>query len=318
MDSLVSVIVPVYNVEKYLDRCIQSIFAQTYKNLEIILVDDESPDRCPELCDQYAEIDSRVRVIHKKNGGLSDARNYGIDQAKGEYIVFVDSDDYIESELCAECLKCFDYDDKIDIVSFGFRRVTDSKQSGIQGTGSIKVYENLEAFQCYINRVQFTHMVCDKMFRHSLFDGVRFIYKRLAEDMAITYWLFGKARKVCHLDFIFYDYYYRESSIMGQQSLKLVLNTYEGECEAYQYGNKHYPMLQYDNDVRFLNQSMKTYLKLLKLFPDNDTSCEKEWITKNIQEIDKNNLPFKTRFFYITFQWSKEAAWILFKIFHLS
>lgn len=318
MNALVSVIVPIYNVEAYLDRCIQSIFAQTYKNLEIILVDDGSPDRCPELCDQYAKSDVRVMVIHKKNGGLSDARNYGIEQANGEYIVFVDSDDYIEPELCSECLKRFESDKQIDIVSFEFRRVTDSEQGGRQGTGNIRVYDNFEGFRSYINRDPFTHMVCDKMFRHSLFEDVRFIPKRLAEDLAISYRLIGKARKICHLDRVFYNYFYRESSIMGQKSLKLELDAYQGECEAYQYGNKNYPALSCYNKVRFLNQSMKTYLKLLKLFPDKETDYEKSQIMKSIQNMSKEKLPLKTKAFYTTFQWSKDAAWMLFKMFHLS
>lgn len=99
MEPLISVIVPVYKVEQYLDECVQSIINQTYKNLEIILVDDGSPDRCPEMCDEYARQDSRIKVIHKKNGGLSSARNVGIEVASGEYIGFVDSDDFIASDM---------------------------------------------------------------------------------------------------------------------------------------------------------------------------------------------------------------------------
>ena len=95
MNSLISVIVPIYNVEKYLDKCVDSIINQTYKNLEIILVDDGSPDNCPQMCDDYAKKDSRIRVVHKENGGLSDARNAGMKVATGEYVSFIDSDDYI-------------------------------------------------------------------------------------------------------------------------------------------------------------------------------------------------------------------------------
>ena len=99
MNPMISVIVPIYNVEKYLARCVDSIVNQTYKNLEIILVDDGSPDRCPQMCDDYAEKDSRIKVIHKKNGGLSDARNAGMAVATGEYISFIDSDDWIETSM---------------------------------------------------------------------------------------------------------------------------------------------------------------------------------------------------------------------------
>ena len=97
--SLISVIVPIYNVEKYLDKCIESIVNQTYKNLEIILVDDESPDNCPEICDKWAERDSRIKVIHKENGGAGSARNAGIEASSGEWIGFVDGDDWIEPNM---------------------------------------------------------------------------------------------------------------------------------------------------------------------------------------------------------------------------
>ena len=101
----ISVIVPVYKVEKYLKRCVESIVQQTYQNIEIILVDDGSPDRCPEMCDEYARRDARIKVIHKSNGGLSDARNVGLRIATGEFILYVDSDDYIELDACERLLK---------------------------------------------------------------------------------------------------------------------------------------------------------------------------------------------------------------------
>ena len=114
MNPLISVIVPIYNVEKYLARCVDSIVNQTYKNLEIILVDDGSPDRCPQMCDDYAEKDSRIKVVHKKNGGLSDARNAGMAVATGEYISFIDSDDWIETSMFELLLNnIFQYDCEI-------------------------------------------------------------------------------------------------------------------------------------------------------------------------------------------------------------
>ena len=102
--SFVSVIVPVYKVEKYLDECVRSILAQTYRNIEVILVDDGSPDSCPQLCDAWVKADGRVRVVHKPNGGLSSARNAGIDVAKGDYLMFIDSDDVIKPEMVEEML----------------------------------------------------------------------------------------------------------------------------------------------------------------------------------------------------------------------
>ena len=105
-ESLVSVIVPIYNVELYLERCIKSIINQTYRNLEIILVDDGSPDRCPQICDEWCAKDERVKVIHKDNAGLGMARNTGIEHATGEYVYFVDSDDYIDNDTIEQVLNC--------------------------------------------------------------------------------------------------------------------------------------------------------------------------------------------------------------------
>lgn len=123
--GLVTIVIPIYNVEKYLDRSINSAVNQTYQNLEIILVDDESPDRCPEICEKWAKIDSRIKVIHKKNEGLGYARNTGIDNANGEFICFLDSDDYIALDTIEKTYKAA-IENQADIVSYGFNRVNQS------------------------------------------------------------------------------------------------------------------------------------------------------------------------------------------------
>lgn len=125
-NPLVSVIVPIYNVERYLDECLQSILSQTYENLDIILVDDESPDRCPAMCDEYANLDSRIRVIHKKNGGLGFARNTGLIIAKGEYVIFVDSDDYL-AETAVETLLRYAREHDAQFVKAAFKKVDDNR-----------------------------------------------------------------------------------------------------------------------------------------------------------------------------------------------
>lgn len=125
--GLVSVVLPIYNVEKYLDRCLNSVVNQTYQNLEIILVDDQSPDNCPQLCEQWAQKDSRIKVVHKENAGLGMARNTGIENATGEYICFFDSDDYIEPDTVEKCYTMATQT-QADVVSYGFYNV-DSKGS---------------------------------------------------------------------------------------------------------------------------------------------------------------------------------------------
>lgn len=137
-EPLISVIVPVYNVEKYLDKCVDSIVNQTYKNLEIILVDDGSPDNCPKMCDNWAKKDKRIKVIHKENGGVSSARNVGIDNAKGEYIGFVDSDDWTEKKYIQKLYEVL-IQENADIALCGYNRVTGAniEKININGTSEI-------------------------------------------------------------------------------------------------------------------------------------------------------------------------------------
>jgi len=131
MDKKVSIVVPIYKVEKYLDRCVESLVNQTYKNLEIVLVDDGSPDNCPAMCDEYAKADSRIKVVHKPNGGLPDARNAGMDVATGDYLLFVDSDDWIEPQTVSELTQIIE-EQGVDFVTF--RAVWDGRKGIPDGT----------------------------------------------------------------------------------------------------------------------------------------------------------------------------------------
>ena len=143
MEELISVVVPVYNVEKYIDKCINSIINQTYKNLEIILVDDGSPDNCGNICDEYAKKDNRIIVIHKENGGVSSARNIGIKNAKGKWITFVDSDDWIENDY-VEKLSKIGIQNKAEVVLCGYNRINNNDKQPINAIGEIKKYNSFE------------------------------------------------------------------------------------------------------------------------------------------------------------------------------
>lgn len=317
-DVRISIVVPVYNVERYLDRCISSVLNQTYKNIEIILVDDGSTDLCPQMCDKYAKIDPRIQVIHKKNGGLSSARNAGIDIATGDFIMFVDSDDYISKLTCEKIVKNIVSD--VDIISFQFQRVYDdeTKNEMVEEQNIVKIMEGNELFRNYINRTDFTHMAWDKAYRNSLFKDVRFIEGRLAEDLACSYQLFGRARRAIAMKQVFYYYYIREDSIMGQGGQKLILDAYKGETEAYNYGNKYFPECKIENNTRYMNQSMKTYLKLKYKCKDISSRKNLNMISKNISKISKKGLPKGTLLFYMCFSISKLMAWKAFEILKLS
>ena len=169
MKEMVSVIIPVYKTEQYLDRCIESVVNQTYKNLEIILVDDGSPDNCPKMCDEWAKKDSRIKVIHKKNGGLSDARNVGIDCATGEYLSFIDSDDFISNQMYKKMLNSIE-NFNADLAVCGIETFYDGQTPDVMVDKEDEVISNKEAFLRLNNKEYNTYLViaCNKLYKNYL------------------------------------------------------------------------------------------------------------------------------------------------------
>lgn len=221
MKELISVIVPVYNVEKYLTRCVESIRKQTYSNLEIILVDDGSPDECPRMCDQFVRDDARIKVIHKPNGGLSDARNAGIEAASGAYIGFVDSDDYIHPKMYMELWKSLKAE-QADIAVCGVKKVFDgSGDMPDQSGNTARVYSGREAVANIFEASMYLQSVVawNKLYRRELFSDVRYPVGKIHEDEFTTYELFYKSDKVVYNTGIYYYYYQRADSIMGERKI---------------------------------------------------------------------------------------------------
>lgn len=213
---LVSIIIPVYNVEDVLERCVDSVLRQSVKDIEIILVDDGSPDGCPLICDRYVEADSRVLVFHKPNGGLSDARNYGLDIAIGDYVMFIDSDDYIEEESCERLLNAAKKTGAD--IALGDWQVN-------PGPDKPDHYSALEEDRAYPTKTFILDAVkagewypcaCFMFCKRSLFDdnGLRFAVGLLHEDMEMQPRVFLAARSVACLKYKFYHYIHRPGSIM--------------------------------------------------------------------------------------------------------
>ena len=207
---LISVIVPVYRVEEYLERCVKSILSQTYKILEVILVDDGSPDQCPAICDACAEKDVRVKVIHQENKGLSGARNAGIDAASGEYLAFVDSDDYVSPHFIEELYQLLQDTD----CAIGQCRFSYVKGDGLveEGDSAFCIYRGESLMeQLYGPEEKATCFVVawNKLYRAELFKetGIRYPEGRIHEDEATTYRLFHEAKKLAFLDRALYGYY---------------------------------------------------------------------------------------------------------------
>lgn len=199
----ISVIIPVYNVEKYLKRCLDSVINQTYKNLEIILIDDGSTDKSGNICDEYAAKDKRIIVIHKENGGLSDARNKGLDICTGDYISFIDSDDWIENgfyEYVVNNVK------DNDLLIFDYY-ITNGKNSKWIKYKNAEVELSKEKCLIELAKAKLQSYTCNKIYKLDLFDNIRFPKGRNYEDQAIIHLIIDKCNKIRYYDKAFYYYY---------------------------------------------------------------------------------------------------------------
>ncbi len=220
----ISVIVPVYKVEPYLRRCVDSVLAQSFSDFEVILVDDGSPDSCGTICDEYAGKDARVHVIHKENGGLSSARNAGLAAAQGELICFVDSDDFIDPEELETAVQEID---GFDMVCWGFRQVDENGAVCLAGRISPGVFrwENAYAQFAFLLKQYFPYRIgwaaWSRLYRKRIIDryGLSFEDNRkiFAEDLYFSLIYLLHARSVCCLDDVYYNYFVRSDSIMGEQ-----------------------------------------------------------------------------------------------------
>lgn len=206
--ELISIIVPVYKVEKYIHRCVDSIINQTYKNIEIILVDDGSPDNCGRICDEYAAKDSRIKVIHKPNGGLSDARNCGIEAADGEWLMFIDSDDWIHTQT-VEVLYNAAIKNGVNVSVCNFTE-TQGEQPVIDGEFESEKYTPKDFYTAY-------HVVatiaCAKLYKRSCFKNIRYPKGKIHEDEYVTYRILFDEDNVAFVNQPYYAYYINPESI---------------------------------------------------------------------------------------------------------
>lgn len=217
-NPLVSVIVPIYNVEKYIKKCVESIINQTYKNLEIILVDDGSPDNCPQICDEFALKDSRIKVIHKKNGGLSDARNTGLDIMSGEWVVFVDSDDFV-SKYYVENLYFLTQKYNADIAITSYKSFFDTNlefSSKKITNEKIFLHSSKEAIKNMLYNKYYFVSAWRIIYKSTLFSNIRFPKGEIYEDLSTIPLVIFKSDKVAFCSVKDYFYLQRENSITGK------------------------------------------------------------------------------------------------------
>lgn len=278
----ISVIIPVYNVEEFLEECILSVINQTYKNLEIILINDGSTDKSGYICDEYKKKDSRIKVIHKSNTGVSNTRNIGIDKATGIYLMFIDSDDYIELDTC-EVLKNYMEKEKSDIVICSHYRKKHKKRKKI-----IKNYDSREGIKQILLQKDLETSPCGRLFRKSLFKNIYFPEKiKIGEDLATIYRIFDKANKITFISDEKYFYRIRKNSAMTSKFDKKKMDVYSVFEEFNVFLLKKYPDL-----VPYLkNREIKTYIHyLISMYANNYKEIED--IRKLQHEIKKHVLKY--------------------------
>lgn len=237
----VSIIVPVYKVEPYLDKCISSIVNQTYTNLEIILVDDGSPDQCPQMCDAWAERDNRVKVIHQKNQGSGAARNIGLDAAKGEVIAFVDSDDYIAPDMYMHLSTLLKQG--ADIAECNYIEVT-ADDAAFEQEYETCFYTAQEAMKEHIHDRIFRQLIWNKVYRRELIENVRFPNEKKIDDEFFTYKVLGNAKVLVHSSKICYAYRQQMDSIMHVISEANRLQAVEAKIQRHAYIKENFPELE--------------------------------------------------------------------------
>lgn len=275
-----SVIVPVYKVEAYLEKCVSSILNQIFQDFEVILVDDGSPDNCGAICDKLAKTDCRIKVIHKKNGGLSDARNVGIEAAKGEYIGFVDSDDWIAPEMYEKLMQAA-CESKADIAVCGVYRVKKDKITSLHVFKQENVYEHNEGMLKILSN-QIKSYAWNKIYRKSLFENLRYPVGRNYEDLATTYLLFEQAKRVVCIKYIGYYYLQRPASITTLVNSHIKYQEFCSSKEREFYASKHYQQIEDKCKIMTTRSAIGGYLQTLaNSMPISDKQQAQSVILRN-------------------------------------
>ena len=316
MQQIISVIVPVYQVDNYLGRCIESLLCQTYHNLEIFLVDDGSCDTCARISDAWAKKDDRIRAIHKKNGGLSDARNAGMPFATGKYISFIDSDDTVTPDYFEVMLHTLQTE-KSDIIECGVVKFyEDNHFDAFQDDLSVTSYSAVDGLSGLINENPFHQHVWNKLYKAELVLDVPFPFGKLNEDEFWTYQIFGRAKMVTKINKTMYCYFQRSGSIMGAGFNLRRLDALEGKFNRQQYIEKYYPTLASQARINLFSSCVFSGQSTLKYLRDP----EKEQAISKINQYVKgcklskselNSIQGKNRFWY---SFADKSFWLCCKV----
>lgn len=307
MDKLVSIIVPVYNVEKYIDECIRSLICQSYSNLEIILIDDASPDSCGEICDRWAEQDPRIRVIHKKNGGAASARNAGIDAATGDYICFVDSDDAVLPEYVQTLVQALEHS-SADAAVCGFSFWSKAEETACAIATLPGVY-GCEEYMLRFLQDWSCSLLWNKMFKKETIGAIRMAEGHRVDDEYFTYQVCMNCKNVVQTDACLYRYRLRASSAMqdvASVQQKVMLDRIEYNVTRYANVSAKMPQL----DEAFFVFTLDTLARYWHHSKDMPLAQQqiRAWINGHFSRLLRAKLSFKQKLAYLQAFYLKKPA----------
>ena len=282
-NELISVIVPVYNVEQYLEKCVNSIINQTYKNLEIILVDDGATDSSGNMCDELARSDNRIKVYHKENGGLSDARNYGVERATGDYIGFVDSDDYIDSEMYEKLYEAIKKEN-VDVAECSLKVIYPGKIELFTDEKYYKVLGKTEYLEEYLTIKKIFGSVWPKLIKSDVAKKLVFPKGKLYEDTYYAYDLIEKVDRYVIMNNPYYNYLMRENSITNAKFNPRILDLIEIVEKFHKTTYENYPGLKEAADCR----KMYAYFSVLNSILLEENYRDNEYYSEILNYCQRN------------------------------
>lgn len=314
----ISLVVPIYNVEKYLRKCLDSLLAQTFSDIEIILVNDGSSDNSLGICEEYLQKDTRITLINKKNGGLSDARNVGLKIAKGDYIGFVDSDDWVEPNMY-EVLYKLSIKENADISTCLLRVHSKDKKHVQYSPYVFKVFDSKNAIHSLYKGELSGFAAYNKLYRRSLFENIQFPIGRVYEDAAIMYILYNTANKIAFTNKPLYNYLRREGSITNSGFSEKRFDIIHNYYETYSFMEKNYPEM-----CTKINQQFYESLRnmIVDITNEGEMLKNKKYVLRVSKEIRKNNFKiiknnsilFRHKLFVQVLGWCPWVGILMYKV----
>lgn len=298
MNPKISIIVPVFNVEKFVGDCIESILSQSFIDFELILINDGSTDGSGDICDEYAKKDNRIQVIHKENGGQSSARNIGINVAKGHYIGFIDSDDWIHSDMYQILYnKAIEFDADIAACNIIQYNQDDSKYYFCNDSKEYLYDRNSAMSELYLNQ-RLTFSPCNKLYKIDLFKEIRFKEGFILEDIDFSYRIIHQCKRIFYIGEAFYNYRYNDKSTMRKTFSKKRLDEYEVRKNLYGFYLENYPSCADEVYAEWFLTGLMLYVNIDKYY--NNEKNQYQYL------IDKNRKILKSLVFNKTYNKKKK------------